>query len=54
MLTASSTSVLLTSMEQAEKDLKTDWVEATHRYHIRNYGLNDPRAAAETQAKLKW
>ena len=39
---------------QAEAELKDDWVKATHRYYIRNYGIPNPNEAREKENSLKW
>jgi CheY-like chemotaxis protein len=40
--------------EQAEMELKENWVRATHRYYIRNYGIEDPDAARKEEEQNKW
>jgi hypothetical protein len=40
--------------EQAEKELKNNWIQAVHTYNIRNYGVNDAAKAKETEDKLRW
>jgi hypothetical protein len=42
------------SVEQAELELKDNWVRATHRYYIRNYGIEDPDKARQKENELKW
>jgi CheY-like chemotaxis protein len=39
---------------QAEVELKDDWVKASHRYYIRNYGIQNPNDAREKENSLKW
>ncbi len=39
---------------QAEMELKTDWIRTMHRHKIRNYGLNDKKAADKVENTLNW
>ena len=41
-------------VEQAESELRDNWVRASHRYYIRNYGIDDPNRAREEEDRLKW
>ena len=40
--------------EQAEKDLKRDWVKAAHKYYVRNYGEGDRAAAKKKEDENRW
>jgi len=42
------------TIQQAESELKDNWVRASHRYYIRNYGIDDPDKAREKEDQLKW
>jgi hypothetical protein len=40
--------------EQAEADLKTNWVKASHKYYVRNYGEGDAATAKKKEDSLRW
>ncbi len=42
------------TIQQAESELKDNWVRASHRYYIRNYGIDDPDKARQKEDQLKW
>jgi hypothetical protein len=42
------------TVEQAQKELMTDWIAAAHRHYVRNYGENDGDKAKKTEENLRW
>jgi hypothetical protein len=42
------------TVQQAEKELKSNWIQAVHAHNIRNYGANDAAKAREMDDKLRW
>lgn len=42
------------SVEEAEKELTTDWIASSHRHYVRNYGENDSQAARKVEDTNKW
>lgn len=41
-------------VEQAESDLTGNWVRATHKYYVRNYGSTDSAAARKIEDSNRW
>lgn len=42
------------SLEDAQKALTGNWIDATHRFYLRNYGEEDEAKARATEDQLKW
>jgi len=42
------------TMEQAHRELTSDWIAAAHRHYVRNYGEQDEAAARKKEQSLGW
>jgi hypothetical protein len=42
------------TLEQAETDLTSNWVRATHKHYVRNYGAGDSAAARKIEDNNRW
>ena len=40
--------------EQAESDLKSNWIKASHKYYVRNYGEGTEAEAKKKEDALRW